>query len=488
MLPGVVAEAARRFGSTAAFVDPDGRRLSYRKLHGRSDAVAAGLIAGGVRPGDVVALTLSSTTAYVLAYLGAAKAGAVTAGVNPLLTAGERAACLDRMGPATVLGAADDVTALEVAGGDRTPPALPRDPDRAVAVVFTSGTTGTPKGAVFTERQLAAVTRIDIGERWGDGSPLPMLAATQFAHVGFMLKLAWYLRLGATTHLLARWRATDVLDLVERERLSTIGGVAPQIALLLRDPGFDGRDLSSVRTLVVGGGPSSPTLVSEARRRFDAAYSIRYSSTESGGVGTGTAFDADDDEALHTVGRPRGGIEVAIGDDDGDDDGDDGGGGDVGEVRLRSPATMARYWDDPEATAAVLQDGWLRTGDLGRIDERGRLVLVGRRREMFVRGGYNVFPVEVEAVLEGHPGVGRVAVVPRPDPVMGEVGVAVVVPSDRDRPPTLDELRSFAAPRLARFKLPEAIAVVDDLPLTAMHKLDRRAVEAMVGSPAPAPP
>ena len=205
------------------------------------------------------------------------------------------------------------------ANGNAAPAHVELTDDDPVAIVLTSGTTGRPKGAWFTNRQLRAVTTYDLGPdgltTWGGGGP--MLASTQFAHVGFMTKLPWYLRLGTTLHLLGRWRAADVLDLVERTGMTSVGGVAPQFALMLRDPRFDERDLSSVKALVVGGGPSSPALVEEACRRFDAAYSIRYSSTESGGVGTGTAFDAPDDEALHTVGRPRPGMGLEIRDEAG---------------------------------------------------------------------------------------------------------------------------------------------------------------------------
>jgi acyl-CoA synthetase (AMP-forming)/AMP-acid ligase II len=487
VLPEVVAEAARRFGPVPAFVEADGTPLSYQALDRRSTAVAASLRSMGIGSGAVVALTLPSTTAYVVAYLGAAKAGAVTAGVNPRLTPHEQQACLDVVDPAVVISSREQVERMEYDGA-RLPAAeeLPYDPDRPVAVVFTSGTTGLPRGATFTNRQLAAITRIDVNDAWGDGSPLPMLAGTQFAHIGFTTKLAWYLRLGSTTHLLERWRAADVLDLAERVRLPSLGGVAPQIALLLRDPDFDRRDLSSVQTLIVGGGPSSPALVEEARRRFGAAYSIRYSSTESGGVGTGTAFDADDHEALHTVGRPRGEIEVSIRSPDGSavplPDGE------VGEVHLRSGAVMTGYWGDPEATAEALPgDGWLRTGDLGRIDETGCLVLAGRSKEMFIRGGYNVYPMEVEAVLGQHPAIAQVAVVARPDPVMGEVGVAAVVPAGGSGPgaavPSLEELRAFGRDRLASHKLPDDLVVVDELPLTAMQKIDRRALAALVADP-----
>ena len=481
MLAETVREAARRFGDRAAFVDAEGRPTSYAALHLRSDAVAAALAARGIGPDDVVALTLDSGVDWVVLAVGAAKAGAATAGINPRFTRAEQQACLDVARPAVVVGDAAEVAALEQAGHDLAPPPPLDDPERLAHVVFTSGTTGRPKGAIFRDRHLAAVAQIDTGAAWGDPDQPgpPMLAATQMAHIGFTTKLSWYLRLGSTTHLMARWRAADVLALVERVRLPALGGVAPQIALLLRDPTFDQRDLSSVRSLIVGGGPSAPALVEEATRRFGAGYSIRYSSTESGGVGTATAPDGPEAEVLHTVGRPRPGIEVRIHDEGGRPVPD----GEGGEVWLRSGAATDGYLHDEEATEALLAPGgWLRTGDVGRIEPpdsalgpgaAGCLVLTGRRSEMFIRGGYNVHPQEVEAVLGRHPAVALVALVPRPDPVMGEVGVAVVVPADPAHPPGLGDLRSFAAEALSHHKLPEAVVVVDHLPLTAMQKLDR---------------
>ena len=243
---------------------------------------------------------------------------------------------------------------------------------------------------------------------------------------------------------------------------------------MLADPDFDTFDLTSVGYIVVGGGPVTPGLAAEARARFGAALATRYSCTEAG-IGLGTAFDDPDEDAIVSVGRPHASVELAVLDEN-----------DVvvevgetGRVCLRSPAVMAGYWRDPEGTrAAFTASGHVRTGDLGWIDEQGRLRLVGRSKEMYVRGGYNVYPVEVEAVLSTHPDVRAVAVVPRPDPVMGEIGVAVVVADGE--PPTLDGLRAFAEHRLARYKLPEAIAVVEELPLTAGEKIDRRALVAML--------
>ena len=150
--------------------------------------------------------------------------------------------------------------------------------------------------------------------------------------------------------------------------------------------------------------------------------------------------------------------------------------GDVGELWLRSPTQMVGYWRDPRATAATIVGGWLRTGDLARTDERGLVRLAGRRREMYIRGGYNVYPAEVEAQLAGHPAIDAVAVVPRPDPVMGEIGVAVVTPSDPAALPVLADLRAFLSERVAAYKLPEAVRIVPELPLTPMEKVDRRAL------------
>ena len=187
-------------------------------------------------------------------------------------------------------------------------------------------------------------------------------------------------------------------------------------------------------------------------------------------MGTATAFDAPDEEALHTVGRPRPGVDIRVHDD-------------TGELQLRSPAMMTATGAIPSRTATTLVDGWLHTGDLAAVDDQGCVRIVGRTTDMYIRGGYNVHPQEVEAVLVEHPSVAAIAVVPRAHDVFGEIGVAVVVPATGSRPPTLDELRTFGSSRPASYKLPEAITLVDALPLTTMDKLDRRTLAASIASP-----
>ncbi len=487
MLGEIVREAAQRFGDATAYVAADGWEITFRQLDQLSDELAAGLARRGIGEGDVVALALPSTPEYPVAYLALAKLGAVAAGINERLSRREQAAILDVAQPRLILATPDlapsegDVALTDLAeradglfaalrSPEPAPPLPTDDPERPVAIIFTSGTTGLPKGAVYGNRQLAAITAIDIGDRWGGGGR--GLAGTSFAHLGFMTKFAGNLRTGGTTWLTRRWRAAEALEQTATLRLSTIAGIPTQVALMLRVPGFDELDLSSVRVIVIGGGPATPALVREARERFGAPVTVRYSCTEAG-IGLGTAPDADPEDAEITVGRPHPGIELTIRDGNDEPLPD----GEIGEVCLRSPATMSGYYRDPEATArAFTADGAVRTGDLGWVDDRGRLRLVGRSKEMYVRGGYNVYPVEVEAVLAAHPAVAELAVVPRVDPVMGEIGVAVVVLREGFDRLSLEDLRSAGSGQLAAYKLPEAIELAGDLPRTAMEKIDRRAL------------
>jgi len=494
VLTDISRRAAVDFADTTTYVADAGWTITYAQLDRAADEAAAGLIARGLREGSTIALVLPSVIDYVVLYLAAARIGAVTAGINPRLRPREIAGCLEVLEPSLTIASEELLESIDrdrfsvelllpgtdaasVAAEFRLPgtgasPPLTEDDDRPVCICFTSGSTGQPKGAWYTNRQLRRIAELDTGGAWGGGGH--GISSTQFAHVGFMTKLPWLLGSGRTTHLFDRWSAGPVLQLIADHKMPAVTGVAPQLALMMRHPLMDELDFSAVKAIVAGGAASPPALVKECRERFGAPYSIRYSSTESGGIGLGTALDADDDEALYTIGGPRPGVEATI---------RDGArqpvtAGDVGELWIRSDCVMSGYWNDPSTTAETLVDGWLRTGDLAFIDDAGCFRLAGRLKEMFIRGGYNVYPMEVESVLVAHDAVAEVAIVPRADDVMGEIGVAVVVAHDSAAPPTLEDLRLFAKTELASYKLPEAIRLIEALPRNSSDKVDRRELAA----------
>ena len=497
MWADTIRASGRRFASRPALVAEDGWPVSFALLDRLTDEAAVGLARRGVGHGEVVALLVPSSVDYIVLYGALAKLGAITAGVSSRQPAPERTVLVNDVAgadraiatAAMADGMALDIDVIEVALADgpvsvcaglrvrgEAPPLLPTDGDRPVAVVFTSGTTGVPKGATFTNQILADIAVVDTGNGWGEGAPIT--SNTQMAHIGVMGKVPAQFAVGTTLHVIDRWSATAVLDAVSRYGMPAVGGVAPQIALMLRHPDFDRYDFSSVKLIVTGGAPSPPNVIEEARRRFGADWTQRYACTEAGGIGTFTWIDAPVDEMLYTVGRPRPGIEVEVRDPDSDQP---VAAGTVGEVCFRSPTVMAGYWRNPAATAEALRGGWLHTGDQGWIDDNGCLRLVGRRGAGFHRGGYVVFPVEAENVLAWHPKVSGVCVVPRPDEVMGAVGVAVVIPADPADPPTLEELREFGKQHIADYKLPEHLSLTDAFPMTPMSKIDRKALEAAGG-------
>jgi acyl-CoA synthetase (AMP-forming)/AMP-acid ligase II len=482
MLAGEIQAAATRFGDATVMVATDGS-LTYRTLDERSQRIAAALWRSGLRPGDRVALRLPSGTSYLLAYAAAAKLGAAVAGINSGLAPAEQDKLVELADPALVLDSVDAVLALEDHAGSAQVPDLPADPARLAALVFTSGTSGLPRAAMFTEAQLAAVMALETGGVWADRPGTPMVISTHLAHVGPMLKLPWYLRRGLGMQVMPRWRAAEYLRLVAGLRLPEIGAIPPQLALMLATPGIDELDLTCVQRIIAGGAASSPDLVEAVRQRFDAQYLVRYSSTESGGVGLGTSGERPA-EALHGIGRPRPGVRAAVLDPDGQPLPD----GQVGEMCLSTPTAMVGYWRDQPATDAAFHGRWLRTGDLAARNADGTYTLKGRLKEMYIRGGYNVYPAEVEAELSAHPAITACAVVSRPDPTMGEIGVAVIAINRRAQAPSLVELRAFLDGRLARWKLPEDLLVVDSLPLNSTHKPNRRLLTEMVRGARPHAP
>ena len=338
--------------------------------------------------------------------------------------------------------------------------------------MWTSGTTGTPKGAWFDHRALHASAEMSgILSAPFDRRSMPL----PFAHAGYMNKLWDQLDFVITCVLLPGvWTAQGLLDVLVRHRVTGGQGVPTQWTKLLELPELAEADLSSLRLASTGSAPVSPELAERMRTRLGCPIVVRYACTESSTM-TGTEPDDPPEVLLHTVGRPRPGVEMMLVDDDGKEVAP----GETGIIRMRTACQMRGYWNDPERTAEVMSDdGWILTGDLGRFRDDGNLVLCGRVTEMYIRGGYNVYPLEVENVLMEHPAVERAAVLGVPAPVIGEIGVAFVVPAGSHAAPTREELQAWCRERLADYKAPDRVEIVDDLPITAMLKVDKSALRA----------
>jgi acyl-CoA synthetase (AMP-forming)/AMP-acid ligase II len=498
----VLREAARVNGDVEAYVEPAGagdrRSVTFAEWDRAADGVAGALARRGVAKGDVVCLLLPSCIDYAVLYAALLRLGAIASGINPRMGAGEVASVLERAAPVLLVadpdaapvppGPVDVVTRAELRASwtDEPPGEWPElSPGDPVAVVWTSGTTGRPKGALFDHANLAAVAKgTDVLSRPGDRrlSPLP------FAHVAYMTR-AWDEIANAVTTIITPtpWRADDAVRIMADERVTVGQGVPTQWALMLASAELGRADLGALRVVGTGAARTPASMVAEMRRRFGAPVVVRYTSTEAS-LGTGTTLTSSDEEVATTVGRPVAGVELAIVDDDGRPVPP----GSVGRVMLRSAATMRGYWGtgpgrgrrlqdllDVEATASVLaDDGWLTTGDFGLLTAEGNLQLVGRAHERYIRGGYNIYPAEVEETLTSHPDVARAAVVGVPDEVLGEIGVAVVVAAP-GATPELGALRAHCAGMLSDYKSPDALVVVDELPLTPMMKVDPARLAAL---------
>ena len=485
-------EIGTREPDAMAYVDGD-QRLTYGQWLAGADSLAAELRGRGVAPGDVVAFSMASCVDYAVAYAACTRLGAVATGINTRLGPGEVAAILQRCEPVALLheGATFTIppdaptppvmmSRAEVATAWQAGTAFPDRPNRQqddpVCIVWTSGTTGLPKGAWFDHRALEASARLsDILSAYHDVRLMPV----PFAHAGYMNKLWDQVEFVINCVLTATpWTAESMLEQMIAEHATMGWGVPTQWSKLVDLPQLADADLSALRLCSTGSAPVTPELAEKMRTRLGCPIVVRYACTESSSI-TGTRPDDPPEVLLHTVGRPQAGIELKLVDDAGAEVPR----GDVGVVTLRSPCSMRGYWNDPEKTAETLSpDGWITTSDLGLLDADGNLVLRGRTSEMYIRGGYNIHPLEVERVLSDHPLVGRIAIVGVPASVIGEIGVAFVEPADPAHPPTIEELRAFSRERLADYKAPDQLEIVDELPMTSMLKIDKRALAARLAA------
>jgi acyl-CoA synthetase (AMP-forming)/AMP-acid ligase II len=488
---------AAALGGREAYVEGD-QRVTFGEWLARADLLAAEFARRGVLPGDVVALMLPPSIDYAVCYAAAAKAGAITTGLNTRVGRREVDAILGQCTPALVvrdesLGlpavpagtavlARSEVAAVGRKAADGALVAAAREnlagrraqfaPADLVAIMWTSGTTGLPKGACFDHANLRAISAA-AGAMCAPGDR--RLGALPFAHAGYMGRLWDQLEKGIALVICSpSLPPADMLRLVAAERVTAFGAVPTQWERLLRLPDVDDVDLSHVRVGTSASAPIRPEVVEEIAERLGFPVIVRYAMTESPSI-SGTEPTDPPDVQFRTVGRPQRGMEVSVAAPPGE----------VGQIRVRGGCVMRRYWNAPDLTAAAFDgEGWLVSGDLGYLREDGNLAIVGRATDLYIRGGYNIYPAEVEAVLALHPAVASVSVVGVPAPRIGEIGVAFVVPADPEKPPTLEELREIVRIELADYKAPDRLEIVDRLPVNAMMKVDKSALRALTGTTA----
>jgi long-chain acyl-CoA synthetase len=463
--------------------------LTYAQVDAMTGRVAAGLRGAGLQPGDTVAVSLPNVPEFVFGLFGALKAGLTVVPLNPLLKAPEISYHLRDSGAKLLVafaGFADEavrgvagagnVPLYVVPAGPGAPPPAdghpfddlyadevldvePRNPDDTAVVIYTSGTTGKPKGAELTHFQMfmaATVAAETFDYRDDDVS----LAVLPLFHVfGLSSVMGTAIRSGATMVLVPRFEVPAVLDAIEQRRVTVFCGVPTMfVALLHADQG--GRDLTSLR-ICVSGGASIP---GEVLRGFEAAYPGApvlegYGLSETCAMAT---FNRSVDERrVLSIGKRLWGIEVRV--VDAEDRPLPPGPENVGEIVLRGHVVMKGYLGRPDATAEAMRGGWFHTGDLGYGDEEGFFYIVDRKKDLVIRGGFNVYPREVEEVLNEHPAVLEAAVIGRPDDRLGEEVVAFVSlrPGTSATP---EEVVAFCRERLAAYKYPREVVVIDDLP------------------------
>ena len=458
-----------------------GRRWSWAKLDAAAEGFAASLVRAPFAAGARVAILAENCAEYLIAYMGTMRAGCVSVPVNHRLPADTvRYILADCAAQLCIVDAAREAlippalvrivmrsagaAALE-ARGAATVPLKRRMAPETGEILYTSGSTGRPKGVVLSHAgQLWALSvHVAATPMAGERS----LIVAPLYHMNALFNLSVCLLNGIEVVLMPRFDATAYLKAVAEYRCTHLSGIPTMFALMARQCElFTSLDLSSVKAVTIGSAPLTEALVARVQEMFpQAAISNGYGTTEAG-----PSIFEDHPQGLPrpllSLGYPLPDVEVRL----------VGGTAEEGVLEVRSPAMFTEYLNLPQVTGARLRDGWYDTGDVMRRDTEGFYYFTGRADDMFVCGGENVYPGEIEKMLERHPAVLQAAVVPVPDEIKGEIPIAFVVLKDRGLP--LEELKRFALESGPAFSHPRAFVVVDELPVATTHKVDKRPLKA----------
>ncbi len=505
-IPSVLERAATRFADTEALVDEHSRLTFAALRHAAGDAARA-LVAAGIQPGDRVAIWAPNISEWVVAALGVYRAGGVVVSVNTRFKGNEATYILNRAQAKLLFTVTDflDTNYVDLLRGSEPVPSLDtivvlrgdapegtlawraflagaaNVDDAAIArreaattgdtvsdIIFTSGTTGLPKGAMLTHG--ASVAAYDawttvVGLREGDR----YLIVNPFFHTfGLKAGILACLITGATIVPHAVFDVDTVMQRVVDERISMLPGAPTIYQSILDHPRVDAFDMSTLRLAVTGAAAVPVELIKRMRAELSFETIVTgYGLTEATGIATMCRHNDDAETIATTAGRAIPGVEVLVVDDDGKEVAI----GDPGEVVVRGYNIMRGFVDDPEGTAdAIDADGWLHTGDIGVMDDRRNLRITDRKKDMYIVGGFNAYPAEIENMILAHPSVSQVAIIGIPDQRMGEVGCAFVIP----RPGATidpDELVAWCREQMANYKVPRRVEVVDAFPLNATGKV-----------------
>jgi len=487
----LLAEQARRRPEKVGVVEGE-RRVTYHDLWEEARRTAAALVERGIRPGDRVALVCPNTVEFVTAYYGVIAAGGTVVPVPTLLRAGEAAHLVRDSGASAVLYHPAVAEAAEGAASETGVPAystgaggsgglgeghepvdtfVTREAEDIAVVFYTSGTTGLPKGAMLTHLNMVMNATTNAFDSNGLGPDDVQMGCLPLFHTfGQSASMGATFRVGATLVMQPRFDGRQALELMVAEGATRFQGVPTMFVQLLRavDAGGPVPKLVSATS----GGSAMPVAVLE---RFEEVFGTTI--FEGYGLSETSPTAAVNQRIFGrrpgTVGHPIWGVDVRVADEHVTDRIVFRPHGEPGEIVVRGHNVFAGYLDRPEATAEVMVDGWFRTGDIGVLDDDGYISIVDRRKDLVIRGGYNVYPREVEEVLVRHPAIGQVAVIGVPDDERGEEVCAVVVPADGQQVDA-DEVVAWAKERLGGHKYPRIVHVVDALPLGPSHKVLKR--------------
>jgi len=488
-LATLLTESAARDGAHIA-IKLDDTEVNYALLDEGSKRIAGLLRAKGVGPGDRVGIMLPNVPYFPIVYYGILRLGAVVVPMNVLLKGREVGFYLKDSGAKVLFAWADFGEAAgagaEEAGAELIPVApgefeqlvVAAEPIQEVAdragdddavILYTSGTTGTPKGAELTHDNLRRNAEVSRGLHDTSADDVILGALPLFHSFGQTCTLNAGIGAGATITLLPRFDPAKALEIIQRDKVTIFMGVPTMYGAMLHAPERENADLSTLRLCVSGGASLPMELMREFEAAFDAVILEGYGLSETSPV---ASFNhSAENRKSGSIGTPIEGVQMKVVDEDDNEVPT----GEVGEIVIKGHNVMKGYWGRPDATAEAIRDGWFHSGDMARVDEDGYFFIVDRKKDMIIRGGYNVYPREVEEVLYEHPAVREAAVLGIPHPEWGEeVGAAVALKEGESI--TADELRDWVKEQVASYKYPREIWFVDELPKGPTGKILKREI------------